>query len=639
MTLPGDWRRLFAGCDDEQREAITSSAAPLLVVAGAGSGKTRVLTHRIAWRVVEETAAPAHVLALTFTRKAATELRTRLSHLGLPAPVTAGTFHAVALAELRRRALDTGRTPPVIVESKARLLGAAMGERVSAAPARRGGRPLERRELLAALAGEIEWAKARLVSPDRYAAAAAATGRTTPLEPAAVAAAYAAYEREKRRRRVLDFDDLLVDLAAAIHADADFAAAQRWRFAHLFVDELQDANAAQLRLLDAWLGGRADLFAVGDPRQAIYGWNGADPGAVATFADRYPGATVLRLDANYRSTPQVVAVAAAALASRVHGGSDHPGGGRGELAPTTPTSSRPDGAVPTLRAFPTGEAEAAGVAAALRLAHRPGRRWSQCAVLARTNAQLNLFEEALGANGIPFRSAAGPSFLSRPAVRSALGALRPAADTRSLRAFLDDLDERAAGAAGEGAGADPEAPSAAGPGGDSAGDLFDLAALARLGREYAEFDAFPTGDGFLGYLQGALRRDPSPSSADAVELATFHRAKGLEWPVVFVTGLEDGLVPIAHARSPEALEEERRLLYVALSRAEEELHCSWAEQRAFGSRTVAREPSPHLEAIDAARRALERMRSPDASRVREALAASRAALGGRAPSSRLPSTT
>ena len=609
MTLDPDLRRVLAGCDECQRAAITSPAAPLLVVAGAGSGKTRVLTRRIAWRVLSGSAAPAHLLALTFTRKAAGELRSRLHQLGLPAHVTAGTFHSIALAQLRLRAIDEDREPPPVLDSKAALLAKLLPAAEHRNPRTRPG---GQRELLASVAAEIEWAKARLVAPGRYVECAQAAGRAPLVELAAVADCFRRYEEEKRRVGILDFEDLLERLADDMASDDAFAAVQRWRFQHLFVDELQDANPAQLRLLDTWLGHREDLFAVGDPHQAIYGWNGAEPSAVTSFTDRYPGATVIELATNYRSTPQVVAVASAAL------------------PPGAPAQSAagPDGSAPHVTAYPTDTDEAAGVAATIRRLHLPGSRWSTCAVLARTNAQLNLFEEALGANGIPFRSAAGPSFLSRPAVHSALGALRGAADARSLQAFLDDLDERAAGVAGDVASDDPSAASAAAPGVDTTGDLFDLAALARIGREYVELDTFPTGDGFLGYLQGALRRDPSPSSADAVDLATFHRAKGLEWPVVFVTGLEDGLVPIAHARSAEALEEERRLLYVALSRAEEDLHCSWAEQRTFGSRTVAREPSPHLEAIDAARRALERMCSPDAARVREALAVSRAALAG-----------
>jgi DNA helicase-2/ATP-dependent DNA helicase PcrA len=624
MTLPGEWQHLLAGCDEQQHAAITTDAAPLLVVAGAGSGKTRVLTRRIARRVADGSASPARVLALTFTRKAAGELRQRLRSLGLPEPVTAGTFHAVALAELRRRALDRDDAPPVVLDSKTRLLARLLPDRYAVLAGRGGGRTSGRSDVLAAVATEIEWAKARCVTPDRYVSACDAVGRTPGVEGSLVVELYGAYEREKRKRKVLDFDDLLSTLASAIEQEPDFAAAQRWRFRHLFVDELQDANAAQLRLLDAWLGGREDLCAVGDPRQAIYGWNGADAGAVASFPDRYPGATVIRLDANYRSTPQVVAVATAAL--------DRSGN---VPAPT----HRPDGHVPTVTAYDSDEDEAGGVATALRRARRPGHQWSSCAVLARTNAQLVAFEVALAGASIPYRSGGGIGFLARPAVRAALDSVAERGAPAAFVAFVDDLELylRALDRADED---DDAQTSRSGSTASMLRDpavsrptatpeaLVDLGALARLGRDYCSEETRPTADGFLAWARAALRSDSSPGESDAVTLSTFHRAKGLEWPVVFVTGLEDGFVPITQARTPEAVAEERRLLYVALSRAGEELHCSWARRRTFGSRAMAREPSPFLGAVEAARQALERLATPDREAARRAIAASRAHLAG-----------
>jgi DNA helicase-2/ATP-dependent DNA helicase PcrA len=608
MDRRPDWeRRLLAGCDAAQVAAITSAAAPLLVVAGAGSGKTRVLTRRIAWRVLSGSATAGHVLALTFTRKAAAELRARLGELGLPAPVTAGTFHALALAELRRRAAECGRPAPVVLESKARLLAAVLPDQ--GAPARRapGGRTPDRRALLAALAAEIEWAKARCVAPGDYAAEAFAARRQPPLDLEEVAGAYGAYETARRRRRVVDFDDLLRDLTEEIERDPDFAAAQRWRFAHLFVDELQDANAAQLRLLDAWRGGRADLFAVGDPRQAIYGWNGADPSGVLRFTERFPGATVLALDTNYRSSPEVVACAAAVLAT------DTPD----QLA--APRSGRPEGSVPTLRRYDDDAAEAAGVAASVRIAHRPGRRWSQCAVLARTNAQLLVLEEALRAAGVPVRTAAGTGLFARPHVRAVFAELDPHAPGAGLRAFLEHL-----AALGDGTpeGDDTDEGRAA----TDTDVADDFAALARLGVEYLGIDPAGTAEGYLAFARQALREDPAHSERDAVELATFHRAKGLEWSVVFVTGLEDGYVPSARATTASALAEERRLLYVALSRAEDELHCSWSAQRRFGSHAVERAPSPWLSVIETTCRRLAAATTPRPADARAHLAATRALL-------------
>jgi DNA helicase-2/ATP-dependent DNA helicase PcrA len=608
MALDEQWRHLLAGCDEEQLAAITTDAAPLLVVAGAGSGKTRVLTRRIARRVADGSASPARVLALTFTRKAAGELRQRLRALGLPEPVTAGTFHAVALGELRRRAAEEGDPPPVVIDSKARLLARLLPDRYALADAtprfaggRAAGRSSGRSDVLAAVAAEIEWAKARCIGPDGYLAAAAGAGRTPGADATLVSELFAGYEREKRRRRVLDFDDLLTTLADAIEREPGFAASERWRFQHLFVDELQDANAAQLRLLDAWLGGRPDLCAVGDPRQAIYGWNGADASAVARFPERYPGTTVIRLDANYRSTPQVVAFAAAALARS------------GVALPSLPPAARrPDGHVPTITAYESDEEEAKGVTTAVRRARRPGQAWSSCAVLARTNAQLVAFELALAAARIPFRSGGGLAFLASPAVRGALDNLVERGAPSAFVAFVDDLDLYVRAAP------DPDA-------------VADLATLARLGREYCDEETRPTAEGFGAWARATLRSDPAPGETDAVTLATFHRAKGLEWPVVFVTGLEEGYVPIAQARTAEALDEERRLLYVALSRAGEELHCSWARRRTFGSREIAREPSPFLAAVEDARRNLERLATPDRDAARRAIATSRALLSGDAP--------
>jgi len=592
--MPGDEevRRLLAGCDETQRLAITTPATPLLVVAGAGSGKTRVLTRRIARRVLDGSAVAAHVLALTFTRRAAGELRARLRALGLADPVAAGTFHALALRELRNIAADRGDRPPVVLDSKTRLLAGLV--------------PPARHDLLATIAAEIDWAKARRIAPEAYPAAATAAGRPSVAGRARVAELFAAYESEKRKRRVLDFDDLLTTLATRIEQDRDVASMQRWRFRHLFVDELQDVSPSQLRLLHAWLGGREDLCAVGDPHQAIYAWSGAEPGVLSSFAEHFPGASVVHLDANYRSSPQVVAVATAAL----HG----PDAARRALVPTT----RSDGSVPTITCFTSDADERAGVVAALRRTSRPGRRWSCSAVLARTNAQLAELRRSFDDAGIPSRTGAAGGLLARPEVRSVLARAHDRSNVAAFYALVDDLDLdlRAAGSgqAGTGSEADPEAREA-------------LESLAALAHEYRDEDPHPTLDGFASWARATLRSDPALGDGDAVTLSTFHRAKGLEWPVVFVTGLEAGLVPLASARSPDALEEERRLLYVALSRAGEELHCSWALHRDLGGRTTTREPSPFLGPIATARDTLERLARPDPDAARRAIAASRALLG------------
>jgi DNA helicase-2/ATP-dependent DNA helicase PcrA len=396
---------------------------------------------------------------------------------------------------------------------------------------------------------------------------------------------YARYEREKQRRGLLDFDDLLARCADALERDAAFAAAQRWRFRHLFVDEFQDISPAQLRVLRGWLGDRDDLCVVGDADQAIYGFGGGDPAYLGSFRSHFPGATVVSLDRNFRSTPEIVA---AAEAVRRDGATRGPG--RAATAASGP--------VPTVTAYASDEEEARQVAARVRAAQRADVPWSALAVLYRTNAQSAAFESALGAAGIPYRVRGPGSFMGRPEVRAALDALAVAAKAAPRRGFeehLVDLDAMAveAGATSERSG--------------------HVEALARLGREYV--DAEPgagTLDGFRAYLAAALR-DDVPDDGDAVELLSFHRAKGLEFHTVFVTGLERGLVPISFADTPAERAEERRLLYVALSRAEQALHCSWARSRAIGSRVVRRNPSPWLAAIESAtgpRPAAPRSRPP-----------------------------
>ena len=272
---------LLADLDPHQRAAVTDPHVPLAILAPAGSGKTRVLTRRIAFRVREGLAEGRHVLAVTFTRRAAGELVDRLDALGVDSAVTAGTFHSLALAQLRSRAADRRQEPPRVLDRKGRILGPLLGSKRS--------NGASTALAVTDVAGEIEWAKARMITPDRYADAARATERRVPRPAGDLAALYARYEAEKRRRHLLDFDDLLGWCADAIERDADFAASQRWRFRHLFVDEFQDATPLQTRLLRAWLGDRPDLCVVGDGAQAIYAFAGADASPLARVLAALPG--------------------------------------------------------------------------------------------------------------------------------------------------------------------------------------------------------------------------------------------------------------------------------------------------------------------------------------------------------------
>ena len=524
-ALPGARRLTMA-----QREAIESDDPLLCVVAGAGAGKTRVLTLRVARRVREGTIEADRTLVTTFSRKAAEELRTRLWSLGV-AGVKAGTFHRTALGLLREHRELRNRPAPQLMTDRRRLLAD-----VTNGDARR----------TRALDSEIGWAKARLVPPDRYEDEARRHRRRSGLRPEQVADAYAHYEAERTRRRLLDFDDLIVACADALAGDAEFAASIRWRTRHLFVDEMQDVNPAQFRLLTAMLADEPDLFVVGDPNQSVYGFNGADPTLLARLPELLGGTKVIRLDENHRCTPQVVAVATAVLRE---GGSF---AGDGEVVP--PRTTRVDGPVPQVIAHANDDDEAVWAAARAKMSRTPGRRWSSIAVLTRTNAQLATVKAAMDAAMVPSRIAGSD--------------LGPASDLR----------------------ADAEGPeSTRHPGSGSGVDT--------------DSDDF---------LDDRNKFADDPAAQDHVVLTTFHRAKGLQWPTVMVLGLSAGLMPIASAQTDAAVDEERRLLYVALTRSEDELWCSWFERSGDDPTGPARGPSPWLAPIERTVAQLEKEAAPTA---------------------------
>jgi DNA helicase-2/ATP-dependent DNA helicase PcrA len=554
-----------AGLTPAQHEAVNAPDPLLCVLAGAGTGKTRVLTLRVARRIQDGSAFEDHVLVCTFSRKAADELRRRLWHLGVGGRVRAGTFHRTALQLLRQHRAERGGPPPTVLADRRALLAEVLGE----VPGRAGGASRDKRGRrppsgprgsgrpgVPQLEAEIGWAKARLVAPDAYEESARTAGRRTSMPAARVADLYARYEEAKRRQRALDLDDLLWSCADLLEDDRRFSDSVRWRYRHLFVDEMQDVNPAQFRLLRALLTEAPDLFVVGDPNQSVYGWNGADPTLLDRLAVILPGTRVLRLDENHRSSPQVVTVAAAAL---------------GLPGPGSPTSSRTDGTVPRIFGHATDADEAAWVAREVWLAHRPGRRWSQLAVLARTNAQLGPVADALAGARVPWQAAGGDLGPASDVRRDpTTGSLVPADD-------LEGEDDEGEGTAD---GAEMDDPSEA----ESARSA------------------------------PAVGRDPG----DAVVLTTFHRAKGLQWPVVFVVGISEGLVPIGSARTEAAMDEERRLLYVALTRAEDELSVSWARYRdppAAGVGTGGRRPSRWLEPMEGARAVLAAEAAPSGPEV------------------------
>ncbi len=578
---------LLDGLNQAQVRAVTAPAGRVLVIAGAGSGKTRVLTRRIAWRIANDETDPNRVLALTFTRKAAIELRERQRRLGQRDRVPAGTFHSFALSQLRQRWDERRTVPPTLIDSKIRFLA-----RICRPPA-----GVELPDIVA----EIEWARARMVEPTDYGAEARAAGRVPPVAPEFISELMVDYRKEKRRKRVVDFDDLLELAIRDLRSDPDYCAAVRWRHRHFYVDEFQDVNPLQYALLMEWLGDRDDLFLVGDPRQSIYGWNGADPNLMSSMIGA-KGITTVNLRDNYRSTPQVLGLADTVL-----------GAGAGWNTSATPSEAaalighRPDGPAPTLERYESDRAEAVGIAEAVRLANAGGHRFAQQAVLVRTNAQLALIEQELSAVRIPARIRSGRGPLGSPEVKAILGAIgRQGID---LVQQVEELDQQLArplefdlsGASGEsgeeGATGNPTAAVDAAPGQIERHN--NLAALSRLIHDYLSSEPVPSGPGFLAWLTTVNGSDVD-AEADAVDLVTFHGAKGLEWPVVHIAGLEDGFVPIVYATTNAQLAEEMRLLYVALTRAEQALNLSWAAKRTFGTKTVDRDPAPIVGKLAAA---------------------------------------
>ncbi|MEV6691483.1 ATP-dependent DNA helicase UvrD2 [Micromonospora sp. NPDC051196] len=570
--------RVLAGLDPEQRSAVTAPAGPVCVLAGAGTGKTRAVTSRIAYRTLTGEISARHVLAVTFTARAAAELRHRLAQLGV-AGVQARTFHAAALRQVRYfapRLLD-GRAMPELLDSKVRL--------VTLAAARAGLRA--DRTAARDLAGEIEWAKSCLVEPGEYVVAAAKALRETPYEPVKVAEVFAAYEKLKRTNGVIDFEDVLRAAVWGIEEHADVAEQVRNQYRHFVVDEYQDVNPLQQRLLDAWLGGRDDVTVVGDASQTIYSFTGATSSYLVDFPRRHRGATVVRLVRDYRSTPQVVGLANAVI-SQARGTEARL---RLELV-----GQRPAGPAPEVRIFTDEAAEANAVAARCRVLVDAGTPAREIAVLFRTNAQSEAYEKALAEAGVPYVVQGAERFFERPEVRQAMVALRAA--TRSIPG-----ETPLAVAVVEALAAVGWAPDSPPPGGAARERWEALAALVQLAEEYAATpQLLPLGVAAtverpvtLADFTDELARRAAQQHAPTVEgvtLASLHSAKGLEWDAVFLVGLAEGTLPTTYARTVEQVEEERRLLYVGITRARQWLWLSYASARSPGGR--ARRPCRFL---------------------------------------------
>ncbi len=571
---------LLAALDPEQREVALACRGPVCVLAGAGTGKTRAITHRIAYAVATGVANPGHVLALTFTVRAAGELRGRLRALGGGAEsVRAATFHSAALRQLSYFWPKViGGRPPKLVESKLPILReAARDLGLSVA----GG-------ALAEAVTEIEWAKVCQTHPDSYVFAAAEAGRSPSAGLEEVGRLYQAYEALRRDRQLIDFESVLELTAAILLTEPAVAREVHGAFRYFTVDEFQDVNPLQKLLLDAWLGGREELCVVGDPQQTIYSFTGATSEYLRGFAQDFPSAAVVRLVRDYRSTPQVVAAANRLTA-----------GGAGRLAPAESSgelvAQRPAGPDPVVTRYPDEEAEAAGVAAAA--AGLIGRSVPphEIAILLRINAHMERFERALADAKVPYVVRGAERFYDRPEVRQALVLIRGAARA-------DGAGTDASGPPGElpaavrhvlaSAGLTSVPPAARG----AVRERWEsLAAIAGLADDLAAARPTATLAEFAAELIEREDTGHAPVAA-AVTLATMHAAKGLEWDAVLIPGLVEGIMPIVHARTAEAIEEERRLLYVAVTRARVRLVLSWAPARTPGGE-ASRQRSRFLAAL------------------------------------------
>ena len=540
---------VLAGLDPEQRLVATTVGGPVAVIAGAGTGKTRAITHRIVHAVLTGQQRAGAILAVTFTTRAAGEMRARLRSLGAPR-VQARTFHSAALRQLRYF------WPRVTGAELPEIAGSTYGL-VAEAASREGLRSADT-ALVRDLAGEIGWAKSTNVLPADYPVLAARAGRAVAgADPETVARVAAEYERVKSRRGVMDYDDILLCAVALMHEHPEVAQEFRSGYRHFIVDEYQDVSPLQHAMLTQWLGEGRDLCVVGDPDQAIHSFAGADPRFLTGFAREFPGATVLRLDRNYRSTPQIIGVANDLL---------HPPGraavGRGVVL----RPMRPEGpAVGTAECADEDE-EASRLSAWLVDRHHAGAPWSRMAVLYRVNAQSPAVEAALAQARVPYQVRGAERFYERAEIRAALTGLRAAAGSDPQTPALEASD-RVLGSLGWA----PEPPAGQGrvrERWESWQALHDLVA------DLIEAGAATMAQAVAGLEQRVA--DQQAPVADGVTLSTLHSAKGLEWDAVALIGVQEGLLPFSLARSPREIAEERRLLYVGITRARHDLRLSWA---------------------------------------------------------------
>ncbi|MEE1769511.1 ATP-dependent DNA helicase UvrD2 [Streptomyces sp. JV185] len=573
--VPESADAVLDGLDPEQREVATALHGPVCVLAGAGTGKTRAITHRIAYGVRAGILQPTSVLAVTFTNRAAGEMRGRLRQLGAGG-VQARTFHSAALRQLQYFwPKAVGGDLPRLLERKVQLVAEA---------AARCRIRLDRNELRD-VTSEIEWSKVTQTVPADYPAVVAKTQRDAPRDPAEISQIYATYEELKRDRSVIDFEDVLLLTVAILQDRHDIADHVRRQYQHFVVDEYQDVSPLQQRLLDLWLGDRDTLCVVGDASQTIYSFTGATPDHLLNFRTRHPNATVVKLVRDYRSTPQVVHLANGLLGQARGRAAEH----RLELV-----SQREPGPEPAYTEYADEPSEAEGTARRIRDLIATGVPAGEIAVLYRINSQSEVYEQALADAGVPYQLRGAERFFERAEVREAGVALRGAARAGGNDSLLDDAEglpaEVRAVLSTKGWTSEPPAGSGA------VRDRWEsLAALVRLAEDFERARPGATLSDLVAELDERAAAQHAPT-VQGVTLASLHSAKGLEWDAVFLVGLTEGMMPITYAKTDEQIEEERRLLYVGVTRARLHLSLSWSLSRSPGGR-AGRRPSRFLSGL------------------------------------------
>ena len=535
--------RLLDDLNDAQRDAVQATSGPLVILAGAGTGKTRVISRRTAHAIETGVVPASRVLLVTFTDKAANEMVERMAALGHPS-VMARTFHAHAVRQLRHfwPGNHDGQDPPQVLDSKLPLIG----------PLARNLPGHYRFTPARDIADAIEWAKVRRIPPARW--ERDAPDDRAPIPKDLFARLYAAYERQKERNKRVDFEDMLALTVDLLESDPEAARTVQTQKAWISVDEYQDTNPLQERLLELWAGESRDICVVGDPDQTIYTFTGATPDYLLRFADKHPGARTIALTENYRSTPQVLT-----LANRLTAG-----GPRGAL-----TTSRPDGPEPAIDRFAGPEVELNALVEGIRKLIGSGVAKSEIAVLVRINAQLPPIEEALTRAGIEY-TVRGQRFYQRAEVRDARRLIRDAGLTETGTPLMDALRALFKNGLGYEAGAETE-------GEEARERAASLELLLTIASDVVWVNELAGAPELLAELD---RRDAGEAAAHGVgvNLLTYHRAKGLEWDAVFLPEVEEGLLPIRQAKTDEQVAEERRLLYVGITRARTHLSLSWSRK-------------------------------------------------------------